>query len=122
VAAAYVAWQNVIWLTFVVVWVGVGLILQIRTFTLLFAYLRRFPPVDGIPLDRFVSPLDSWKLVRAQWRVTLQPQRDLELEWMRREVRRRQGVFLVWLFAFLLLFACANVVLVVAIRMQAATQ
>ncbi len=104
-------WQNVGFLCVVVVWVGIGVALILRTFAQQFAYLRRFPSVDGIPLDNFIDPLSSRRAIRAQWRAMREPQSDPELEAMRHEVYRRRRVFIVWNFTFPFLCFCAYVLL-----------
>lgn len=52
------------------------------------AYLRRFPPVDGVPLDMYVPGSGPRSVGRAFFQAMRQRQADPELERLRREVRR----------------------------------
>ncbi len=50
-------------------------------------YLRRFPPVEGVPLDSYVSGTSS-RVRRAVFKAMRERQTDPELEHLRREMRR----------------------------------
>jgi hypothetical protein len=84
----------------VILWVGGALVLFSRARVKQRAYLRRFPPVDGFPLD---APLDRFMgmnpigaaactIRRAAW----QRQTDPELERLRREAGQRTLAFALW--------------------------
>ena len=82
----------------------------------LVAYLRHFPPVNGVPLDRYrggTGPnLFGGAFTRAVRDAKGKRQADPELERMRREVRRRYGQFVLWAVGFLVLcLVVADVVL-----------
>lgn len=69
----------------------------------LVAYLRHFPPVNGVPLDRHHggnghNPFGPF--ARAVQNAKGKRQADPELERMRQEVRWRYGQFLLWAVGF----------------------
>jgi hypothetical protein len=86
-------------------WMGGGIALIIRTWAQQFAYLRHFPPVDGVPLDNFFV---SMRVIGAQRSAMRQKQPNPALEAMRREAHRRFRVYLVWIFGFP--FLCIGVI------------
>jgi hypothetical protein len=69
------------------VWVCVIVAQFVRARAKQRAYLRRFPPVDGVPLDSYVSGT-SPRVRRAVFKALRERQPDPELERLRREVRR----------------------------------
>jgi hypothetical protein len=73
------------------------------------AYLRRFPPIDGVPLDMYiVSSYASLKALRSVWN---RPQ-DPETEELRRALRRRMWHLLLWFLGFPLLVSVVVVTLI----------
>jgi hypothetical protein len=52
------------------------------------AYLRRFPPVDGVPLDSYVPGAGPRSVRRAVFKALRERQPDPELERLRRDARR----------------------------------
>lgn len=92
--------QNIMFFALAAVWLGGGIFFGVRMFAQLFAYLHRFPPVEGYPLDSFSSPfLTPRSVIRAQGRALRQKQSDPELEAMRPEIWRRQWAYIIWAFA-----------------------
>jgi hypothetical protein len=101
-------WQNVGGITLALMWFGGGIALFARTLTQQFAYLRHFPPVDGVPLDNILTLLSGMRPIRAQWAAMLQKQSEPRMEAMRREVNRRFLVCLVWIYGYP--FLCIGVI------------
>ena len=83
---------------FAVVWFGVIVALYFCVRAKQREYFRQFPPVDGIPLDMYVS--GSRAANRAIKRVMWQRQPDPLLERLRREIWRRLRYQIIWTFAF----------------------
>lgn len=79
------------------------------------AYLRRLPPVDGVPLDIYMGGGNGWLRgggpVSRAWR---QPQSDPELERLRQEGRRRARFVMLWIFGFPALVAAVMVILILS--------
>jgi hypothetical protein len=67
-------------------------------------YLRRLPPVDGVPLDRYVYH-GWWWTNSPQHQAWLQRQSDPEVERLRQEGLRFARLIRVWLFGFPVLVA-----------------
>lgn len=63
-------------------------------------YLRRIPPVEGVPLDMVAGGNPFGAANRAIFQVMGQPQSDLELERLRREVGERTFYFALWTIGF----------------------
>lgn len=93
-------WQNIIGYTLAITWIVVGIVLYLRTLVKQLAYLGRFPPVNGVPLNALRGGNPFGARARAQWRVMTQRQSDPELERLRREVQRRFRYFILWNFGF----------------------
>lgn len=66
-------------------------------------YLRHFPPVEGIPLDRYVRGAGSRRIQRAIYRILWQRQDDPTLEQLRRATLSRLVVMALWAFGGLVL-------------------
>jgi hypothetical protein len=64
------------------------------------AYLKRFTPVNGVPLDMFLGGNPGGPEAQAIARVSRTRQDDPELEHMRQEMARRYRQFLYWTFGF----------------------
>jgi hypothetical protein len=99
--------QRIFPLAFALAWSGGAIVLGVRLLRKQGAYLRRFPPVEGVPLDDFVVTTafrSPWGAVnRAIRRVSWQRQDDPELERLRREVGRSVLHLAVWIYGFPLL-------------------
>lgn len=76
-------------------------------------YLRRLPPVDGVPLDIYMGNGNRWLRgggpVSRAWR---QPQSDSQLERLRQEGRRRARYVFLWMFGFPALVSAVMVTLI----------
>jgi hypothetical protein len=84
---------------FFAVW-GTGLgISATRYWGYLRAYLRQFPPVDGIALDTF-RRLSDRPVANAIHQARYKRQPDPEVEHMRREVWKRYWYYAYWIFGF----------------------
>jgi hypothetical protein len=82
--------------------VGVGVLFFRHYLPYRKAYLQRFPPVNGVPLEMYVGG-DTFGFspeARAIWRALLHRQPDPELERMRRKVWRCYGGVVLWGFGF----------------------
>jgi hypothetical protein len=64
------------------------------------AYLKRFPPVNGVPLDMFLGGNPGGAEAQAITHVSRTRQDDPELERLRQEMRKRYRQFLYWTFGF----------------------
>jgi hypothetical protein len=87
---------------FAVVWSGVGIVLYFRTRVQQAAYLKRFPPVNGVPLY-MVNGGNPFGARAQAIRHTMRSQSDPDLERLRREVWCRFRLCLIWIFGFPLL-------------------
>ena len=109
-------WGNVFFFLFMVAW-GTGiLVLGLRANAKGKAYLRRLPPVKGIPLDMYMYGENDWfRGWRGPvWQAYRQPQTDPELEELRREARRRGRHVVLWLFGFPTLVVGAVALLIIS--------
>src|SRR5262249_6164173 len=90
----------VAYLAYLAVWVGGYVLLYRRYSATMLAYLRRFRPVAGVPLETQLGEGLGWERVgphlRALWQVTRHPQTDPDLERLRRAVWRRSHHALLW--------------------------
>jgi hypothetical protein len=91
---------NIFFAAFMITWFVGSVALFIRFLAKQLAYLRRFPPVEGVPLDSFRGGNPFGGRSRAIWRTMRQRQSDLELERLRREVWRRYRYFALWVYGF----------------------
>ncbi len=89
-------WQNILAVALVIAWTGVLMVLFIRAREKQRAYLRRFPPVEGVPLDIHLPSAGPANVTRAMLRALRQRQTDPELEQLRREVQRRARYIAIW--------------------------
>jgi hypothetical protein len=97
---------------FAILWLGVGISLYFRTRIQEVAYLKRFPPVNGVPLYMVNGGNPFGAQARAIWRA-MRRQADPDLERLRREVWRRFRLYLVWIFGFpLLSFGIATLLII----------
>lgn len=83
-------------------WFGGAFILAFRAHMLWDAYLRRFKPVDGIPLNMYAPRWlpDARDAKEAYNNALWESQADPELERMRRQAWRRTRVVVLWGFGF----------------------
>lgn len=92
---------NIGFYLFAAAWVLGNLIFVIRARRTGKAYLRRFPPIDGVPLDWMSEP--RWPAknrpgpVRRAYRT---PQADPELEAMRQDGWKKARQMFLWMFGF----------------------
>jgi hypothetical protein len=98
---------------FAILWFGVGIALYFRTRIQQIAYLKRFPPVNGVPLYMVNGGNPFGAQARAIKRA-MRSQSDPELERLRREVRRRFRLCLIWIFGFPLLSFGMAVLLIIS--------
>jgi hypothetical protein len=68
-------------------------------------YLRRFPPVEGAPLEMAWPFLSPMRVTREVIRLLSQRQPDPELERLRRKIWRSYRDIFFWVFGFLVLVA-----------------
>ncbi len=94
------AWQNSIFYALQITWVGGAVLLYLRHLKRERAYLRHFPPVDGVPLDALRGGNPFGARSRAAFRVMLRRQPEPELERMRRDLWRRWRYVLLWIYGF----------------------
>ena len=85
------------------IWAAGAVTLYFRTRAKQVAYLKRFPPVEGVPLDMAVGGNPFGAISRAIWNAMLNSQTDPELEQLRREIWRRFLNLALWIFGFPLL-------------------
>ena len=97
------ATQNLLSLGLAAIWATGTITLYFRMRAKQAAYLRRFPPVEGVPLDMAVSGNPFGAVARAQWKAMLAHQTDSELERLRKEIWRRFLYQSLWIFGFPLL-------------------
>jgi hypothetical protein len=102
--------QNVLLVAFMAIWFGGMIALFFRYRIKQRAYLRRFPPVDGIPLDMYVGG-GPHSVNRAPRRAMLKRQADPDLEQLRRAAWRRYGALAIWSLTFPLIAFAAYVLL-----------
>ena len=106
--------QRIFPFVFPILWFGPTIVLFFRFRQKQVAYLRRFPPIDRYQTLDMVTfgvgnPPGTFRRVwDAQWRK----QDDPELERLRREMWRRYGLVMLWVFGFpLLTFATLTVLI-----------
>lgn len=94
-----IAQQN-IFTVLVIIWFLVEAVLVFRAKRLEKPYLRRLPPVNGVPLDIHLYVVPDWKKGwhGPVWRAFREPQADPELERMRLEAQRRWRIVFRWSF------------------------
>jgi hypothetical protein len=96
---------------FATLWIVPTVVLFLRFRRKQLAYLRRFPPIDRYQtLDMYTpgigNPPGTFRRIwDAQWRR----QDDPELERLRRELWRRYGLVMLWVFGFPLVAFVASV-------------
>lgn len=98
-------WQNIIFAAFAMTEVGGGVVLFVRTYLTQRAYLRHFageyPFLAGEPLFDTPRTFRAYRLVS---RLMHEQQFDPALEQLRRELWRRNRLFIVWIPAFPIAF------------------
>jgi hypothetical protein len=109
----YALLRQIFPLVFFILWIGVGIILFFRARAKQVAYLKRFPPVEGVPLYMVGGGNPFGAQARAIWRA-MRRQPDPELERLRREVWRRFRLYPIWIFGFPLLTGGVVALLIVS--------
>ncbi len=107
----FAALQQIFPLLFFGVWFGVMVILYLRLRGYQKAYLRRFPPVSGVPLDMVTGGNPFGAPGKAINQAMKQRQTDPELEQLRRDLWRRSRLVALWIFGFPLLVFAALIIL-----------
>lgn len=97
---------------FVVLELGGMIFFYVRARAAQSAYLKRFDPVDGFPLDSIPGGLPS-RVNAAIWDAMWDWQFDPALETLRREVWVRFRWMAAWIFGFPLTIAAIMVLLIV---------
>ncbi len=95
--------QNIVSFMLMAIWFTGAYVLFLRLRAKQVAYLKHFPPVEGIPLHMANSGNPFGAVSRAIWHVTVTRQTDNELEQLRREMWRRFLYQILWTFGFPLL-------------------
>lgn len=95
--------QNIVSFMLMAIWFIGMFVLYLRLRAKQVAYLKRFPPVEGVPLYMAASGNPFGAVARTIWRVMLNRQPDLDLERLRREIWRRFRYMVLWIFGFPLL-------------------
>lgn len=103
--------RGVVQVVFVVTWIGVGIVLAFRANAKGREYLRRLPPVDGVPLHMYYY-VGWWRWNGPVPRAWRQRQSDPELERLRQEGRRHGRFVLLWMFGFPILVVGVDVLLI----------
>lgn len=93
---------NIGFWVFVVLWFGGIAVLAFRSSAKGKAYLRRLPPVRGIPLDMYMNLDDGKWNARGGtvWKAYRQEQSDPEIEGLRRAAWRQRRYLILWGFGF----------------------
>ncbi|HEX8036265.1 MAG TPA: hypothetical protein VF510_20575 [Ktedonobacterales bacterium] len=107
--------SDIFFFVFMLAWFVGTLALGLRANAKGKAYLRRLPPVNGVPLDMYMYAEKDW--LRGWrgpvWRAYRQQQTDPELEQLRQEARRRSRYVMLWMFGFPVLVAGVMTLLIV---------
>jgi len=91
---------NLLFFAVVATWLGGVIVQAFRYWRKRNTYLRRFPPVAGVPLDMYLGTNPFNPVSRASIRAVWEPQDDPELEGLRREMWRAVGYLFLWMFGF----------------------
>lgn len=94
------SFQNYFIGVFIVLYLGGGTVILRRFRAKQLEYLRRFPPVNGIPLGTSVWGFPFDAEFRAVTRAMLMRQTDASLERLRRQALKRYWLFLEWILGF----------------------
>jgi hypothetical protein len=92
--------QTIVSLVLAALWFAGTIALYVRMRAKQVAYLKRFPPVEGVPLYMTGGGNPFGAVSRAVWSVMVRHQTDPELEALRREIWRRKGYMTLWIFGF----------------------
>jgi hypothetical protein len=103
---------QIILVVFVAIWFGGMIVLFFRVRAKQVVYLKRFPPVNGVPLEMFLGGNPFGPEIRAINHAMRQHQTDPELERLRREMWRRNRYQIIWTFGFPLLGAGVVAILI----------
>ena len=92
--------QTIVSLVLAALWFAGTIALYVRMRAKQVAYLKRFPPVEGVPLYMAGGGNPFGAVSRAIWSAMVRHQTDPELEALRREIWRREGYMTLWIFGF----------------------
>lgn len=81
--------QNIVSLVLAAIWAVGSITLYFRMRAKQVAYLKRFPPVEGVPLYMAAGGNPFGAVARTIWRVMLNRHPDPDLERLRQEIWRR---------------------------------
>ncbi len=95
--------QNIVSFILMANWFTGAYVLYLRLRAKQVAYLKHFPPIEGVPLHMAYSGNPFGAVSRAIWHVTTTRQTDIELEQLRREMWHRFLYQILWTFGFPLL-------------------
>jgi hypothetical protein len=85
---------------FFALWFGGSGIFFLRSRAAQVAYLKKFPLVNGVPLEMFMGGNPFGPVARAIARVSRTRQTVPELERLRQKMRRRSWHLLYWMWGF----------------------
>ena len=97
-------WQNLAVAAFITMWLAGTVAMFFRYRAKQRAYLRRFPPVEGVPLDMYLGGDPFGEIARAIFRALWRRQSNPELEQLRRAVWQRYRQANYWVFGFPILY------------------
>ena len=92
--------QAIVSLALAALWFAGTIALYVRMRAKQVAYLKRFPPAEGVPLCTAGGGNPFGAVSRAIWSAMVRRQPDSELEALRREIWRREGYMTLWIFGF----------------------
>ncbi|HET8909023.1 MAG TPA: hypothetical protein VFN11_18865 [Ktedonobacterales bacterium] len=92
--------QNLFSLALAATWAVGGILLYIRMRSKQVEYLRRFPPVAGVPLYMASSDNPFGVVSRRIWVALSKRQTEPGLEALRREIWRRFRYMTFWIYGF----------------------
>ena len=105
--------QHIVVFAFVLIWVGGIVAFYVRMRARQGQYLKRFPPVEGVPLEIAGGGNPFGAVSRAIWRALLRRQPDPDLERLRHDIWRRFGHLVLWIYGFPLVMAGGTALLIV---------
>lgn len=111
-------WQDLVFAALLIAWGGGAACLYLLFLRRQRAYLRNFPPAEGIPLDTFRGGNPLGARSRASFRAMQALQSDADLEQMRRDLWRRWRYVVMWIFGFPVLCIITAFVILVIVRVS----
>ncbi len=98
-------WQNIIDAAFAITFVGGALVLFVRAYLVQRTYLRHFADEYPWLASEALFPIPpTFEAYRIGWVLLRERQADPELERLRRAIRRRNRLFILWIPAFPIVF------------------